>query len=526
MGATATSDTYRFGRFRLEARGAGLSRLNDDGTWMPVAIGSRALDLLLLMLLHHGEVLGRDEIMDAVWPGVAVEESNLTVQISALRRVLDPMHAGTSCIQTISGRGYRFLPVVSLETIDDSSSDPAVVAHAPVPDRRPRISIIVAPFKSLSDDPDSILLADTITEQLIGDLGRLPGTVVMARAAIGNGTRASHIIQGNVRGTADQTRVNLQLIDQETGTHLWAEWFDVERATTADARDEIAGRLLRTLTVKLIEDANRHIEAAPPSEWTSADLVLRGRTMASRPLSKENRSAAISCYDQALAIDPASIGARLGMAALLVSNIMEGWSHSAEADGARAEQLLLDVLHDDAELPNGHLFMGSLRRLQGRMNDARIELEIAIALAPSNPVGHNQLGATLLFLGRPEAAMPHFEKSLRLAPHDRSTPVNHSYLGLCNMLLGHTEEAIACLRKGRAGNPRLYYIHMLLAAALGLKGELDEAAACLRQAVEIQPEIGSFSGIRARYENRATPEYHALCKNTVTLGLRLAGLPP
>jgi tetratricopeptide (TPR) repeat protein len=248
--------------------------------------------------------------------------------------------------------------------------------------------------------------------------------------------------------------------------------------------------------------------------------------MASRPLSKENRSAAISCYDQALAIDPASIGARLGMAALLVSNIMEGWSHSAEADGARAEQLLLDVLHDDAELPNGHLFMGSLRRLQGRMNDARIELEIAIALAPSNPVGHNQLGATLLFLGRPEAAMPHFEKSLRLAPHDRSTPVNHSYLGLCNMLLGHTEEAIACLRKGRAGNPRLYYIHMLLAAALGLKGELDEAAACLRQAVEIQPEIGSFSGIRARYENRATPEYHALCKNTVTLGLRLAGLPP
>ena len=122
--------------------------------------------------------------------------------------------------------------------------------------------------------------------------------------------------------------------------------------------------------------------------------------MASRPLSEANRSAAISCYEQALAIDPASIGARLGMAAVLVSNIMEGWSHSAEADGARAEQLLLDVLHDDAELPNGHLFMGSLRRLQGRMIDARIELEIAIALAPNNPVGHNQLGATLVFLGQ------------------------------------------------------------------------------------------------------------------------------
>ena len=285
MGATATSDTYRFGLFRLEARGAGLSRLDDDGTWIPVAIGSRALDLLLLLLRRHGEVLARDEIMDAVWPGVAVEESNLTVQISALRRVLDPAHAGPSCIQTISGRGYRFLPTVTSETADALIDNPGAVAHAPAPDRRQRLSIIVAPFKSLSDDPDSVLLADTITEQLTGDLARLPGTVVMAHAAIGTDSRASHLIQGSVRGTADLTRVNVQLIDRETGTHLWAEWFDVDRATTADARDEIAGRLLRTLTVKLIEDANRRIEAAPPSEWTSDDLVMRGRAMASRPLS-------------------------------------------------------------------------------------------------------------------------------------------------------------------------------------------------------------------------------------------------
>ncbi|HEY2619011.1 MAG TPA: tetratricopeptide repeat protein [Acetobacteraceae bacterium] len=348
----------------------------------------------------------------------------------------------------------------------------------------------------------------------------------MAHAAIGMDSIASHLIQGNVRATADRTRVNVQLIDRETGTHLWAEWFDVDLAVTADARDEIAGRLLRTLTVKLIEDANRRIEAVSPAEWTSDDLVMRGRALASRPLSAANRSAAISCYERALAIDPASIAARLGIAAVLVANIMEGWSLSEAPDSARAEQLLLDVLRDDADLSDGHLYMGSLRRLQGRLLDARIELEIAIALAPTSPVAYNQLGAALVFLGEPEAAIPTIEKALRLAPHDRSTPVNHSYLGLCNMMLGHTEEAIAFLRKGRAGNPRLYYIHMLLAAALGLKGELNEAATALRQAIEIQPEIGSFSGIRARYENRATPRFHALCDNTVTRGLRLAGLQP
>ena len=525
MGVTATTGTYRFGLFRLDARGTGVSRLDDDGAWIPVAIGARARDLLSLFVRRNGETLPRDEIMQAVWPGVAVEESNLTVQIFALRRALDQAHVGPSCIQTISGRGYRFLPTVTLESADALSDNPVTARPAPAPDRRQRLSIIVAPFKSLSDDPNSLLLADTITEQLTGDLARLPGTVVMAHAVLGVDCRASHLIQGSVRGTAALTRVNVQLIDRETGTHLWAEWFDVAPASTADARDEIAGRLLRTLTVRLIEDANRRIEAVPAPEWTCDDLLLRGRALSSRPLSAANRSAAISCYQQALTIDPASIGARLGIAAVLVSNIMEGWSQSALPDSARAEQLLLDVLRDDADLSDGHLYMGSLRRMQGRLVDARIELEIAVVLAPNSPVAYSQLGATLVFLGQPEAAMPHFEKSLRLAPHDRTTPVNHFYLGLCHMMLGDTEEAIAFLRKGRSGNPRLFYIHMLLAAALGLKGELNEAAAALRHAIQLQPEIGSFAGIRARYENRAAPRFHALCENTVTPGLRLAGLP-
>jgi DNA-binding winged helix-turn-helix (wHTH) protein/tetratricopeptide (TPR) repeat protein len=526
MDATATSETYRFGPFRLEAQGAGLSRLDDGGTWKPVAIGSRALELLWLLLRRHGEVVTREEIMDAVWPGVAVEESNLTVQISALRRALDPTHAKPGCIQTVSGRGYRFLPTVTSELARAPLDEHGTVARTPQPDRRQRLSIIVAPFKSLSDDPDSALLADTITEGLTGDLARLPGTVVMAHAASGVASSAGHLIQGSVRRTTELTRVNVQLIDRVTSTHLWAEWFDVDQTATADDRDEIAGRLLRTLTVKLIEDACRRIEAAPLSAWTSDDLVLCGRALASRPLSEENRYAAINCFAQALVIEPASINARLGIAAVLVSNIMEGWSRSREADRARAEQLLLDVLRDDAEVSDGHLYMGSLRRLQGRLTDARIELEIAIALAPNSPAAYSQLGATLVFLGQPEAAIPHIEKSLRLAPHDRATPVNHHYLGLCHLMLGHIEEAITCLRKGRAGNPRLYYIHLILAAALGLKGELDEAAVALREAIGIQAEIGSFAGIRARYKNRATPQFHALCEQTVTRGLRLAGLPP
>ena len=176
----------------------------------------------------------------------------------------------------------------------------------------------------------------------------------------------------------------------------------------------------------------------PPHRSRSAigmdadDLVMRGRALASRPFSEANRSAAMSCFEQALLIEPASIGARVGIAAVLVSNILDGWSHSSEPDKVRAEELLLEVLRDDAEVPGGRLYLGSLRRLQGRLIDARIELEIAIALAPNNPVAYNQLGAALVFLGQPEAAIPHIEKSLRLGPHDRCTPLNYYYMGLCH----------------------------------------------------------------------------------------------
>ena len=440
MDATTTSDTYRFGRFRLEAHGAGLSRRADGGTWEPVTIGSRALELVLL-LRRHGEILTREEVIDNVWPGAVVEESNLTVQISALRRALDPTHADPSCIQTISGRGYRFLPTVTRELAAAPIDNQGAMARATATHSRRRLSIIVVPFKSLSDDRDSALLADTITEHLTGDLARLPGTVVMAHSVIGSYSGASHLIEGSVRRSTDQARVNVELIDQASSTHLWAEWFDVDQAPAADSRDEIAGRLVRILTVKLVEDAYRRIEADPLSEWTSDDLVMRGRALASRPFSEASRSAAMCCFEQALVIEPASIGARVGIAAVLVSNILDGWSRSSEPDIVRAEQLFLGVLRDDAEVPGGRLYLGSLRRLQGRLIDARIELEIAIALAPNNPVAHNQLGAALVFLGEPGAAIRHIEKSLRLGPHDRCTPLNYYYIGLCHLVLGHTEEA-------------------------------------------------------------------------------------
>ena len=131
MDARAATDIFLGEGFRLDRRGGVLFRRDQQGVSAPIAIGRRALDLLGVLVERPGDLVSRDEIIDAVWPGTTVEDSNLNVQIAALRRILDDGRAEGSCIQTVSGRGYRFVAPVT-------RVDPAAPARIVV---APRLSI-------------------------------------------------------------------------------------------------------------------------------------------------------------------------------------------------------------------------------------------------------------------------------------------------------------------------------------------------------------------------------------------------
>jgi adenylate cyclase len=535
MDAPASLDTVLFDWFCLRPGGGGLLRQDTAGIWRPVPIGSRALAVLGVLVEQRGNLVSKDKIMAAVWPGTAVEDHNLTVQISALRRLLDEDHPAESCIQTVTGRGYRLRPPMT------SQSD--VRAFVPsferAPNPRPRLSLVVLRFKNLSDTPGGDTMAETITDALSTDLSHWSAAFVIAGGSAGTPESGAidvrrlglelgviYVIQGSVRGSKERISVNVQLIDAETGGHLWADRFDTDHRAAADARDEIIGRLERALVQRLLEDVTRRIEALPPDDWSAYDLNMRGRTFMLRPQSLANRQIAIDCFEQALHRDPDSALARIGIANVLISNILEGWSTSIEADTARAEQLLLEALQGDTDIAQAHTYMGKLRRIQGRLDDSRLELEIAIGISPNFGNANSQLGVTLAFLGLPEEAIPWLEKSLRLAPHDQGTPVDQAALGLCHLMLGEIERGVLWLRKARAGNPRMYYIHMWLAAGLGLRDELDEAGAALRQAIEITPDINSLTSLRSRWQMMtASPRFFLLAEKTVIPGLRRAGLP-
>ena len=205
------------------------------------------------------------------------------------------------------------------------------------------------------------------------------------------------------------------------------------------------------------------------------------------------------------------------------TNVANYWSTSVQQDVARAEQLLLQALDHDPNIARARVALGLLRRLHNRLEEARIELQKAIALAPHFAPAFWILGTTLILLGQPDAAILETEKGLRLSPSRAAVPIAYTILSQGHLLLGHVEQAVELARKACAGNPRLYFTHMCLAAALGLEGSLDEARAALAEAIKLRPEFDSPTRLRVLHLGQ-TPVL-GVTRDNDRRGLRRAGMP-
>ena len=401
----------------------------------------------------------------------------------------------------------------------------------------PRLSIVVLPFANLSNDPDQEYFADGITDDLTTDLSRIFDSFVIARNTaftykgkavdakqIGRELGVRYVLEGSVRRMGDQAQVNVQLIDGESGAHLWADRFETDRRNLGQAQNEITGRLARTLNLELVKDAGRRIEDDRVVDPDARDLVTRGWAILYGPHSLAIRLEALRVFERALEIDPRSVEARIGVAYVLLFNVGDSYSGSLQQDMARAEQLLLETLDRDPDRSMAHAEMGLLRRLENRHSESRVELEIAIALDPNNSFAVRQMGQTLMFLGQPEGAIPYLEKAIRLSPRDPGLYSAYFNLGLCDLFLGHIDEGIEFLRKAWAENRQIWYLPFSLAAGLGLRGDIAEAKAALAESLRLNPEMNSVARCRA-VPGKENPRFLALVEKTVYAGLRRAGMP-
>ena len=252
----------------------------------------------------------------------------------------------------------------------------------------PRLSMVVLPFANLSSDPDQEYFADAITDDLddrsftdsrqLRNRTQLTAFTYKGKAIdvkqIGRDLGVHYVLEGSVRRLGDSVQVNVQLLDSESGAHVWADRLDTDRRDLAEAQSEITGRLARMLNTELIRDIGRRIEQERAADPDARDLVMRARALYMQGFSAETNKKVLDLSERALAIDRDSVDARISIGQTLAASITDNWSNDVEKDQARAEQLLLEALDRDRNRSSAHGAMGLLRRVQGRWAESQADL--------------------------------------------------------------------------------------------------------------------------------------------------------
>jgi TolB-like protein len=402
----------------------------------------------------------------------------------------------------------------------------------------PPLSLVVLPFTNLANDPDQEYFADGITDDLTTDLSRLPGSFVIARNTaftfkgkptaakqIGHDLGVRYVVEGSVRRTGDQVQVNVQLIDTESGAHLWADRFDTDRRDLASAQAEITLHLARMLNINLIAAEAARSERRKALDPDARDFVMRGRDWLFQPNSSTTLKEARLAFERTLEIDPGSTEAPIGLATALGVAVTDA-SGSGSQDLLRAEQLALEAIERDPNSSQAHEALGRVRlRQKNRLREGQIEFETALALDRNNLGAIRQLGWALLHLGEPGACIPQADKGLRLSPRDPGVWNSHAQLGVCHLFMNQADLATDYLLKARAARPQIWWIPFHLAGALGLKGDLEGGKTALAESLKLKPEISSITQYLALKPWYSSPQELPIEDRTLLEGLRRLGFP-
>ncbi len=346
-----------FGPFRLDPEAEILFRGTD-----PLALGRRAVAVLQVLVERPGAPVSKDALIDAAWPGLAVEDSNLTVQIAALRRELGSEPGGERWIETLPRRGYRFVgPAATTEENSHAGVRP-IEAASPLPDKP---SIAVLPFQNMSGDPEQEYFADGMVEEITTALARSPSLLVIARNSsftykgkttdvrqIRNDLGVRYVLEGSVRRSADRLRFTGQLVDAVSGLHIWADRFDGDMSDVFALQDKFSASVVATIVPQL-QLAEIERRARKPVENLNAyDLQLRALERHYK-FSKESNEAALHYLKRALILDSSYAGALALAAHCYSERRFVGWAEAIpaeQAEGLRLAARAVELARDDSDV--------------------------------------------------------------------------------------------------------------------------------------------------------------------------------
>jgi TolB-like protein/class 3 adenylate cyclase len=424
-------------------------------------------------------------------------------------------------------------PVRAYALVQDVLSLPTGDSPTPSASLAPRLSIVVLPFANIGGDPEQDYFVDGVTESLTTDLSRISGALVIARNTafafkgkaidvkqIGRELNVRYVLKGSVQRGGSRLRMNVQLLDAETGNHLWAERFDTPVADLFDMQDEIVSRLANTLNSQLIAVEARRAERSPHPD--AIDLCFQGAAWANKGRTPEYMAQARGFFEQALALEPENVEALVGTALANFAMVTGFFTDDRAEHLTAAEVTVTKALSLAPNHPLAHLVLGLVQIFTNRAAQGIAECERALALDRNLASAHANIGAAKLYLGRGEETEAHIEQALHISPRDNNVYIWSIFIGLAKLWRNAEAEAIVWLRRSLQANRNFPAGHFYLAAALAHLGELDEARAAAQAGLALNP---SFSIRRFRTNSPSNHPVYLAGRERVYEGLRIAGVP-
>jgi adenylate cyclase len=397
----------------------------------------------------------------------------------------------------------------------------------PLPDRP---SIAVLPFANLSDDPKEEYFADGLTDDLITDLSNISGLFVVARNSTSTykghtadlrevtqelGVR--YLLEGSVRRAGDRVRINAQLIDGTTGSHVWAERYDRSYADIFALQDEVISQIVKALSVQLTETEQSQVARLPTESLEAYDYYLRADQLAYRA-DEVSAADALAYYDKAIGLDPRFADAYAGYARVATDVLAYDFANTLPAAVARkrAYEAAGRALALNPELSLGYSVLALLQMLDGQHEEAVASARKAVALSPNSAEAYLNLAVVLVYAGLPDDALQAMQTVLRVNP--KPPHQVHEYQAFVLYMNGRYADALAAL--GEEQGVAMGHLGLeMLAGANARLGRLDEARAAIKTLLRHNPET-CIAWYRVTFAHHAREQD----LNDRLEALRLAGL--
>lgn len=482
---------HRFGRFVLDLRRGALLA---DGSERPLRPKSFAL--LRHLAEHAGQLVGRDEIMEAVWPGTFVTEDSITQCIRDIRRALGDEAA--DLLRTVPRRGYLFAAAEPAAP-QPSALTTATAGPLPVPPTG-RPMVLVLPFETIGGDPEQGYFADGLRADLVADLTHFQELWIAApstadRLPEAPVRRACYLFRGSVRRAGGRIRVSVQLSDMESGISLWAERFDRPLDDLFALQEELANHIAASVDTRVGRDGLRRMRHRAPANLDAYDLYLQGRDLHGRTTEGDTLLAR-QLFDRAIAADPLYAPAHAWQAYAVQRGFTLGWGTpkgSTALDLALAFGRRAVALEPESSLALAR--MALVLALMGRHGDAVEAAEKAARVNPCDAAGRATYGEVLSMSGHYEAGAAELRTALSLDPFH--PPFWRATLGRALVLAGHSEEAIEELERSRAEAPDYRPCYSSLVVAYVETGRVEAARIAAKEFLRLRPgfTVREYDGV-------------------------------